>query len=83
MELKDTVQMMASSDYKERFRGEYFQLKIRYEKLREMCNQWDMHKLDFKPACPRITYDHQLKAMDDYMEILRIRAAIENISLEF
>ena len=28
MELKDTVEMMGSSDYKERFRAEYYQLKM-------------------------------------------------------
>ena len=28
MELKDTVEMMGSSDYKERFRAEYLQLKL-------------------------------------------------------
>ena len=32
MELKDTVEMMGSSDYKERFRAEHFQLKIRMSK---------------------------------------------------
>lgn len=30
MELKDTVEMMLSADYKERFKAEYYQLKIRY-----------------------------------------------------
>lgn len=33
MELKDTVEMMTSSDYKERFKAEYYQLKLRYNKL--------------------------------------------------
>lgn len=32
MELKDTVEMMGSVDYKERFKAEYLQAKIRYEK---------------------------------------------------
>ena len=35
MELKDTVKMMNSDDYKERFRVEYYQTKIRYEKLKK------------------------------------------------
>ena len=34
MELKDTVGMMSSSDYRDRFKAEYYQLKIRYEKLK-------------------------------------------------
>ena len=28
MELKDTVEMMGSEDYKERFKAEYYQVKI-------------------------------------------------------
>lgn len=36
MTLKDTVEMMNSSDYKERFRAEYQQVVIRYKKLRDM-----------------------------------------------
>lgn len=34
MELKDTVEMMNSADYKERFKAEYQQVVIRYKKLR-------------------------------------------------
>lgn len=34
IELKDTVGLMKSSDYKERFIAEYTQVKIRYEKLK-------------------------------------------------
>ena len=33
MELKDTIKMMDNVDYKERFKAEYYQTKIRYEKL--------------------------------------------------
>lgn len=36
MELKDTIKIMNSSDYKERFKAEYYQTKIRYEKLHSM-----------------------------------------------
>ena len=35
MELKDTIEMMTSNDYKERFKAEYYQAKIRYEKLKK------------------------------------------------
>ena len=30
MELKDTVALMESDDYKDRFKAEYYQTKIRY-----------------------------------------------------
>ena len=40
MELKDTATLMVSSDYKERFKAEYYQLKIRLEKLKYMLQKW-------------------------------------------
>ena len=36
MELKDTIELMNSNDYKERFKAEYLQAKIRYDKLEKM-----------------------------------------------
>lgn len=36
MELKQTVEMMNSADYKERFKAEYMQVVIRYKKLANM-----------------------------------------------
>ena len=36
MELKGTVDLMTSEDYKERFKAEYLQTKIRYESLHKM-----------------------------------------------
>lgn len=52
-ELKQTVELMNSSDYKERFKAEYYQLKIRYDKLHNMCEKWDKDELDFTPTCSR------------------------------
>ena len=34
MELKDTIELMQSGDYRERFKAEYLQTKIRHEKLK-------------------------------------------------
>ena len=53
MELKDTVELMNSSDYKDRFKAEYWQTKIRYEKLRKMLIKWDAGTLEFTPTCRR------------------------------
>lgn len=36
MELKDTIDLMLSEDYKDRFKAEYYQTKIRYDKLHKM-----------------------------------------------
>lgn len=79
MELKDTVQLMQSDDYKERFIAEYKQLVIRYEKLRKMVENWD--NLNFLPICPKSTYNMQLRAMSDYITVLEARAAIEHIAI--
>lgn len=81
MELKDTIEMMASEDYKERFKAEYCQAKIRYGKLKYMLERWDNGLLDFTPTCPRSTYDMQIRAMSDYIAVIEARAMMENISL--
>lgn len=81
MELKDTISMMTSSDYKERFKAEYYQVKIRYEKLVAMVNKWDSGELNFVPTCPREIYDEQLAYMENYMHILEHRAELEGIDL--
>lgn len=80
-ELKDTVSMMGSTDYKERFKAEYTQVCIRYWKLKAMLDKWDAGKLDFTPTCPRGVYNFQIRAMADYIASLEARAAIEGIEL--
>ena len=82
MELRDTVEMMNSADYKERFKAEYQQNVIRYQKLVAMIEKWDKEELKFEPVCPRSTYNMQIKAMTDYIAVLEARAVMEGISLE-
>ena len=81
MKLVDTVEMMNSSDYKERFKAEYAQLAIRYYGLRNMLEKWDNGTLEFEPTCPRSTYNLQIKAMTDYIAVLEARAVMENVDL--
>lgn len=81
MKLSDTVAMMESANYKERFKAEYYQLKIRYEKLKDMLTKWDFGTLSFKPTCPRSTYSYQKETMANYLAILEARAVMENIEL--
>lgn len=82
MTLNDTVTMMDSADYKERFRAEYYQLVIRYKKLLAMLDKWDTGELNFEPTCPRSTYNMQIRAMTDYIAVLEARAVMEGIELE-
>ena len=82
MELKDTIALMTSEDYRERFKAEYFQLKIRIEKLSAMLEKWDAGELDFEPTCPKELLEEQCNHMDDYRIILERRARLEGIDLE-
>lgn len=80
MELKDTIKLMESDDYKDRFKAEYYQLKIRKEKLQKMLNNWN--SLNFEPYCSKDFYDFQLDIMRSYMILLKHRARKENIELD-
>ena len=80
--LVDTALGMVSSDYKERFKAEYKQLKVRFDRLVAMCEAWDKKELKFNPTCPREMYDKQLKAMKDYLTVLEERAALEGVELD-
>lgn len=81
MELKDTIDLMTSEDYKERFKAEYYQLKIRYEKLKAMLDKWDNGELDFEPTCPREIYNKQIEGMETYLDVLADRAELEKVEL--
>lgn len=81
MELKDTIEMMQSGDFKERFKAEYFQTKIRAEKLESMIEKLSANALDFKPKCSPDILTEQLKYMQAYLHILEQRAEIEGIIL--
>ena len=81
MNLKDTVEMMKSVDYKERFKAEYYQLSIRLYSLTSMLIKWDNNMLDFEPKCTKEILESQVIYMKGYINILRLRAKIEEIEL--
>lgn len=81
MELKDTVEMMLSGDYKDRLIAEYRQVGIRYLKLDEMVRKYQNGKLSFTPKTPLKILQGQVGAMMAYMAILEHRAALEGIDL--
>lgn len=80
--LKDTKEMMESTDYKERFRAEYFQLVIRMKGLANMLGKYNEGTLNFKPSCSYDLLNGQLKAMKLYKDYLEERAEIEDIYLD-
>lgn len=85
MELKETVELMNSEDYKERFIAEYHQVKIRYEKLKNFCNKIEVETMLGKEVtkhdCPLELLREQQKYMGLYLSILEKRALIENVEL--
>lgn len=90
MEYKDTIEMMQSADYKERFKAEYWQTKIRYEKLKafntkiEAANIMEGMKTKLEEPehdCPAFLLRDQQKTMGEYLHILEVRAVIEGVEL--
>lgn len=81
MELRNTIDMMTSDNYKERFKAEYYQLVIRYKKLKAMLEKWEKDELDFTPTCNRGILNMQERVMADYIAILESRAQIEDVDI--
>ena len=79
--LADTIPYMNSSDYKDRFIGEYWQTRIRYDKLHDMTVRYEAGKLNFTPSCPLDLLKEQKKYMGMYLNKLEIRAVLEEIDL--
>ena len=82
MELKDTIEMMNSRNYKERFKAEYWQGRIRYSKLFRMLVKYKAGTLGFIPDCSFELLEEQLYVMRKYLMLLEVRAEVEKINLE-
>ena len=82
MELKDTVDLMLSDDYKDRFGAEYHQLRIRYNKLATIVQKYEDGTLGFEPDCSIEILRDQLNAMSGYLIILLTRAMAEGIDCQ-
>lgn len=91
MELKNTIKLMENKDYKDRFKAEYYQTKIRYEKLKKLNTKIEAfnsmnfdQRLNVKEPlhdCPSLILKNQQRVMGEYLHILEIRAEIEKIEL--
>lgn len=82
IDLKDTVTDMCSEDYKERFRAEYIQLAIRYNRLKNIVDGCRNGVIDYTTlSCPATVLIMQLDDMWSYRTVLEARAAIEGIDL--
>ena len=81
MEMKDTVELMLSDNYIDRFKAEYFQTKTRYDRLHYMIIKQEAGTLAFEPKCPIELLKDQAKYMGMYLHMLEVRAEIEGIQL--
>lgn len=84
MELQDTVELMNSSDYKDRFKAEYWQAKIRYDKLDNFTVKLEAGTLGLTSDTPKCSLEllkEQKKYLGNYIRTLKIRAEIEGIEL--
>lgn len=80
-DLAFTVTLMQSDDYKDRFKAEYWQTKIRYDKLHRMTVKYEAGTLDFTPTCSLELLKTQKAAMGQYLYALEVRAEMEGIDL--
>ena len=80
-QLVDTCIPMKSDDYKERFRAEFQQVKIRYDRLHNMIIKYEANALNFSPKTPLEILKKQASAMGQYLYHLEVRAEIENVEL--
>lgn len=80
--LADTVDLMLSVNYEDRFLAEFYQIMIRSWKLAIMIDKYERGELDFTPKCSYELLKRQLKAMEEYESILADRALIEGIGVE-
>ncbi|MCR5629917.1 hypothetical protein [Eubacterium sp.] len=81
-ELKETIEMMNSDNFKERMKAEYYQTKIRYNKLHNMIVKYDANTLNFEPKCSIELLKKQASFMGNYLYCLEVRAEIEGINLD-
>lgn len=80
-DLKDTIELMLSTNHSDRLKAEYYQTKIRFDKLHNMLVKMEAGTLDFEPTCSIELFKIQIDAMEKYLYALEIRAQIEGIKL--
>lgn len=81
MKLEDTVALMASEDWKDRVKAEYWQTQIRYERLHKMVVKAEAGTLPFQLNCPLELLKEQKRHMGEYLHCMEIRAEIEGVDL--
>ena len=81
MELKNTIPMMESESWVDRFIAEYEQTKIRYNKLHKLIIKREVGKHGFDAPIPLESWKTQAYHMGLYLYELEKQAAIHGIEL--
>ena len=89
MDLRETAPLMESEDYRERMLAEYWQTKIRYERLKKLTTRLEAERLRLLPGLPEQQPNgtpaevlrNQQAVMGEYLRILELRAACEGVAL--
>lgn len=81
MKLAETVDLMLSDDWKDRFKAEYYQAVIRALRLGKVVSHYYNNKLDVELSSGIEWHENQLRIMMDYIDILKKRAENEGIKL--
>lgn len=79
--MEDTKRLMSSKSYKDRFYAEYWQTKIRYDRLHRLLVKYEAGSLGFTPTCPKDLLEAQARYMGMYLHQLEIRAELEKVDL--
>ena len=81
--LSQTVELMDSNNYKERFIAEYAQIEIRTKRLERVLKSVEDKTCPkcFEPTCDIEILKSQFKTMNAYRATLIFRASIEEIEL--
>lgn len=74
-------ELQKSEDYKDRFLAEYWQVKLRYDKLHKMLVNYDAGALSFEPTNIDVLRQ-QAAAMGKYLYVLEVRSVLEKVDLQ-
>lgn len=84
MELKDTISLMMSDRFEDRFKAEYWQTKIRYNKLHKWlvdCDAGNKSEPAFYDSEYIAMMRDQASKMGQYLYSMEVRASYLNIEL--
>ncbi len=80
-ELKETIDLMLSEDWKDRLLAEYWQTKIRYSALHRMLVRYDAGTTTLT-LTDAGQMRNQKRLMGDYLYQIEVRAEREGINLD-